>query len=200
MNAHLKSLLFSMFLTMTLMMAACAPQQFTGTNFVSSGTNNDLSNDDQVPTPTPRPNPSPSPSPSSSPTPTPGPGATPTPVPTPSPTPAPTATPGGPTIPAQTYSLTNLCVLTSPDFATGWANYLSVANQKECEDYGLDFYNRKVIYEIEVRYLPRVQVETIVKAITGESTITSSTRISLSAFLAAIRAGTTPIAVYNPYN
>lgn len=178
MNSLFKSLLLSTF----LLTGACAPQQFTGTSLKASGTNNDLSDDDgQIPIPTPTPRPSPSP------------------TPTPTATPLPTPTPAGPTAPAENYSLSNLCVLTSPDFQTGYATYLPVQNEMACLEYGEAFHRRyQGLYEIEVRYLPKAQVEAIVKAITGVTTITPSTRISLPSFLAAIYAGTTPLIVH-PY-
>jgi hypothetical protein len=98
--------------------------------------------------------------------------------------------------PAQSMALTDLCVLTSPDYADGFANYKSVVGQAACEAYGLRLHELHYeLYETEVRYLPKAQVESLVKQAAGVETITATTALSLRKFLVLVKTNTTPIAV-----
>lgn len=98
---------------------------------------------------------------------------------------------------AQSLALTDLCVLTSLDYADGFANYAAIEGRDACAAYGLRIHELHYeLYETEVRYLPRAQVESLVKQAAGVSTLTATTKISMSTFLNLVKTNTTPIAVH----
>jgi hypothetical protein len=98
---------------------------------------------------------------------------------------------------AQSLTLSDLCILTSPDYADGFANYAALTTSQDCLAYGLKIHEiHYQLYETEVRYLPRAQVESLVKQAAGVETISASTTISMRTFLNLVKTNTTPLAVH----
>ncbi len=158
---------------LSLTAAACAPQSFDGsttkTASLESPDNTDALPDDEVPEPQIPVDPGPGPGP-------------------------------GPVtdVPAKNFLDSNTCALTSIWFEDDHANFDFHETVQACKDYGLTFHQKyQGMYSIQVRFIPKEQMRSIIIAVTGVADPQPTTPISIPALVKAIKEQTSLTEFYD---